>query len=222
MTARILLIEGKRADHLSFHDGLVKRGYTVHSVRNGAAALSCLVEFDPDIIVVDSNSLRTPGRRICQSIRGILDDIPIILILNSEEAAKNNHNTTDQYLTILELPFTLQKLVNRIKPLLPGESKNYLHTGPIHLDTVKLRVRCMNKTGLLTPHLAKLLKYLMERPGEVVERNTLFSHVWETDYTADTRTMDVHVSWLRKIIEEDPRKPKILVTVRSVGYRLDI
>ena len=62
----------------------------------------------------------------------------------------------------------------------------------------------------------------MERPGEVIERDQLFREVWETDFTDDTRTLDVHISWLRKAIEKDPRRPKYLKTIRGIGYRLDI
>jgi DNA-binding response OmpR family regulator len=62
----------------------------------------------------------------------------------------------------------------------------------------------------------------MESPGEVVEREELFKKVWETDYTGDTRTLDVHISWLRKAIEPDPTQPKFLRTIRGVGYRLDV
>jgi DNA-binding response OmpR family regulator len=68
----------------------------------------------------------------------------------------------------------------------------------------------------------RLLKTLIDHPGEVIERKTLFSHVWETDYTDDTRTLDVHISWLRRAIEEDPKKPVHLKTIRGVGYQLEI
>ena len=61
----------------------------------------------------------------------------------------------------------------------------------------------------------------MEHPDEVMERDDLFRNVWETEYTEDTRTLDVHISWLRKAIEEDPRNPVLLVTIRGVGYRLN-
>jgi DNA-binding response OmpR family regulator len=63
---------------------------------------------------------------------------------------------------------------------------------------------------------------LMNHHGEVVERERLFRQVWNTDYTGDTRTLDVHISWLRQAIEKDPRNPKFLKTIRGVGYRLDV
>lgn len=153
-----------------------------------------------------------------------MDEIPIILITIPDgdgKSTKENNNSNGKDIT-LTLPFTIQKLINRIKPLLPGEGKDVLHMGPIWLDLEHKRVRCMNNSGKLTPHLVKLLKLLMDHPGEVIERDALFKHVWETEYTVDTRTLDVHISWLRKIIEVDPRHPRFIITSRGVGYRLDV
>jgi DNA-binding response OmpR family regulator len=62
----------------------------------------------------------------------------------------------------------------------------------------------------------------MKKPGEVVPRDTLFQRVWETNYFGDTRTLDVHISWLRHALEEDPHHPELILTVRSVGYKLDL
>ncbi|MFN2151678.1 MAG: winged helix-turn-helix domain-containing protein, partial [Anaerolineales bacterium] len=84
------------------------------------------------------------------------------------------------------------------------------------------QVRCKESEARLTPRLASLLEMLMRRPNEVITRDELFRKVWETDFTDDTRTLDVHISWLRRAIEEDPRKPKYLKTLRGVGYRLDV
>ncbi len=123
---------------------------------------------------------------------------------------------------ILSLPFTAQKLVNRIRHLLPGDAGDDIHAGPLHLDVEKRVVRCMDKQTRLTPRLMRLLKMLIDHRGEVIERKVLFSHVWETDYTDDTRTLDVHVSWLRRAIEDNPEEPIYLKTIRGVGYRLDV
>jgi DNA-binding response OmpR family regulator len=83
-------------------------------------------------------------------------------------------------------------------------------------------VRSLGKSTRLTPRLVTLLKTLLEKHGEVVERETLFKKVWETNYTGDTRTLDVHISWLRGALELDPENPKFLKTIRGVGYRLDV
>ena len=224
MNEKILLVEGNRADHPSFRDGLIKRGYQVDTAPNGNTALRRLETIDPDLVIIDAASLRTSGKRICRDLRLALGDIPIILIIasNGEEPKKKKPVNRLEKELVLVLPFTLQKLINRVKPLLPVEGRQVINEGPIRLDIEHQKVRCMNQSGKLTPHLMRLLKILMEHPGEVVEREKLFREVWETEYTADTRTLDVHVSWLRRIIETDPRHPRFIKTVRGVGYRLDV
>jgi DNA-binding response OmpR family regulator len=218
MTTKILLIEGKQADHESFGPALTKKGYQIQSVPNGSAALACLVEIDPDMVIVDAASLRTSGKRICQSLRQGLDGLAIVLI-KGETQVKAEKIDADAVLT---LPFTVQKLVNRIKPLLPADEKDLLHVGPIRLNLKQKQVRCLGRHARLTPRQVILLKVLMERPGEVIERDALFCLVWDTEYTGDTRTLDVHISWLRHALENDPRHPRFLKTVRGVGYRLDV
>jgi DNA-binding response OmpR family regulator len=218
MAARILLVEARRSDHPSFSAGLTKKGYEIECVPNGNAALTRLESIDPDMVIVDAASLRTSGVRICQSLRQKLDGMPIVLVTNKTPDPEVKVEAD----IILTLPFTVLKLSNRIRPLLPVEEKDLLHVGPIRLYVDQKKVRCLGKQSRLTPRLVMLLKALMEHPGEVVERGKLFSLVWETEYTGDTRTLDVHVSWLRQEIESDPRHPRFLKTVRGVGYRLDI
>jgi len=215
--ATILIIEGRHADIPSFATELQKKGFTVETAKSGNDAISRLDEISPDLVVVNAASLRSSGVRICQSLRDKNDKLPIILVLDKETSVAKESAEV-----ILHLPFTVQKLANRIKPLLPGDGKNVLQAGPIRLDPDKRRVRCLGKNAKLTPRLVSLLKILMEHHGEVVEREHLFKEVWETDYTGDTRTLDVHISWLRRAIELDPLKPKFLKTIRGVGYRLDV
>jgi DNA-binding response OmpR family regulator len=105
---------------------------------------------------------------------------------------------------------------------MPGDGNNIVSAGPIRLDLEHKRVRCLGKNTKLTPRLITLLNILMEKHGEVVEREALFKKAWETNYTGDTRTLDVHISWLRRAIELDPNNPKFLKTIRGVGYRLDV
>jgi len=218
MRSRILLIEAKRADHASFSAGLVKKGYQVQVSPNGSAALQILVTLDPDLAVVDAASLRTNGKRICQSLKEQINSLPVVLILAQEQAEPLKVDAN----VVLHLPFTVQKLVNRIHSLLPVEEKDLVHVGPIRLNTEQRKVRCLGKQSKLTPHMVALLRLLMEHPGEVLERARIFQEVWETKYTVDTRTLDVHISWLRHAIESDPRHPRFLKTVRGMGYRLDI
>ena len=216
--ATILLIEGKHADHPAFTPALRKKGFVVELVSSGSEALARLTDgFAPELVVVNAATLRTSGKRICQSLREKVAGLPILLILDEDRVVEKVDADA-----ILSLPFTAQKLVNRIRHLLPGDGKDSIHAGPIRLDTEKRMVRCSGKQARLTPRLVNLLKALIEHRGEVIERKTLFSQVWETNYTDDTRTLDVHVSWLRQAIEADPDSPQLLKTVRGVGYRLDV
>lgn len=215
--AKILWIEGKRAEGPHFIPGLRKKGYLVETVPSGKVALAQLPDADADLVVVNAASLRTSGKRICQTLHDKVNGMPILLISSAHQAAMKDVCAD----VVLVLPFTLRKLINRIIPLLPGDGENLLHVGPIHLDLERKLVKCLGKETHLTPRLTRLLKVLMLNPGAVQERKQLFREVWKTEYTGDTRTLDVHISWLRQAIEEDPRNPRFLKTIRGLGYRLD-
>ena len=217
MQAKILCLEGKHSSSPNFASALRKKGYLVEAVTTGKAALKSLDSITPEVVVVNAASMRTSGLRICQSLRDKADSVPIILISQldgvPEEAPVNE---------ILVLPFTIRKLDNRIKPFLPLESDKILTAGSLQLDLEHHQFRCKERETRLTPRLSSLLEMLMRKPNEVITREELFRHVWETDFIDDTRTLDVHISWLRRAIEENPRKPKYLKTLRGVGYRLDV
>ena len=213
----LLVIEGRHAEIPSFATDLQKKGFDVVSAQNGSEAVSKIKQTNPSLVVVNAPSLRSTGLRICLSIRKKDSKIPIILIVENEKSV--DKELAD---SILALPFTVQKLVNRIKALMPGDGDTMINIGPIRLDLENRRVRSLGKNTRLTPRLITLLQILMDKHGEVVEREALFKKVWETNYTGDTRTLDVHISWLRRAIELDPDNPKFLKTIRGVGYRLDV
>lgn len=216
--ATILMVEGKKADRPSFAPQLQKKGFRVVVVPSGAEAVARLLDAQADLAVVNAASLGSTGVRICHALRGKQEDpLPIVLILDSE---KNVDPAVAD--VIIHLPFTVQKLVNRIKPFLPGEGENVIEAGPIRLDLEHRRVKCLSRYARLTPRLANLLHILIQHRGQVIEREVLFKQVWDTNYTGDTRTLDVHISWLRRAIEIDPDHPRFLHTVRGVGYRLDV
>lgn len=219
MKAKILWIEGKRDEGLPFISILRRKGYTVETVATGQAALMFIAEQSADVVVINAASLKSSGKRICQDIRERANGMPIVLITHPEHPLAKKDVCAQ---VILSQPFTARKLINRIAPLLPSEEKDLFNVGPIQLDQGNRRVRAGNKEARLTPRLMRLLKMLMDRPGEVIEREQLFREIWKTEYTEDTRTLDVHISWLRQAIEENPRTPRFLITVRGVGYRLDV
>lgn len=218
MRATVLWIEGKRADSPSFVPGLKKKDFEVNIVATGNAAITRMRESVPDLVVVNAASLRSSGTRICRAIRAQQNGLPIILIASQGQDVSPDVPAN----VVLTLPFTVRKLVNRIAPFVPGEGAEVMHAGNIHLDLARRKVRCQDKEIKLTPRLTRLLQILMENQGEVVAREVLFREGWNTGYTGDTRTLDVHISWLRQALEEDVRNPRYLKTIRRVGYRLDV
>jgi len=218
MKTNILLVEKKNSGPASFLTGLTRKGFIVDKVANGNEALARL-DFDlPQVVLINASSMRTSGRRICQAIRQKAKGLPLVLVVDE------NNGSLDKEMAdvILTLPFTLQKLLNRIRPFLLIDGKEIVQMGTLKMDIEQRWVRCGDKQVSLTPRLVSLLKSLMDHPGEVIDRAELFRKVWETEYIGDTRTLDVHISWLRKAIEDDPRHPQLIKTVRGVGYRLDI
>lgn len=151
---RILLIEGKRTDHPSFAAGLSKKGYLVESVASGSAALIQLDNVVPALIVVDASSMRTSGKRICQALRQKQPDLPLILVIDQNSDPNDNYGAD----AVLVLPFTMQKLINRIRRLLPITNNGGLEAGPIMLDVTEKRALCGDKQIQLTPRLTTLLR----------------------------------------------------------------
>ena len=215
---RILWTGKRRADIPTFVPDLEAKGYRVTFVSTGKDALLRLNKRKPDVMVVDAAFMRTTGSRICKSVHTKHPTVPIILINCSDNLPTNEIMAKVQ----LVHPFTIRKLENRIVPFSPGDSKNIIKEGPIHLDLDRMVIRCYKKEEHVTPRMAELLKMFIRQKGVVIKREVLFSKIWRTDYTEDTRSLDVHINWLRKIIEKDPNKPKLLLTVRGKGYRLDL
>ena len=219
INALVLLVEGKRAEHPSFLPGLIQKGYRVDSVPNGSAALQLMENRKPKAVIIDAASMRTSGTRICNDVRKKSKKLPIFLILPEKNTIDSDESANE----ILVMPFTIQKLLNRLKPYLNGDPKpKILEAGPIKLDLEQRWVYCQGRKHRLTPQLFVLMQMLMRRPGVVIEREELFSKLWETEYLGDTRSLDVHISWLRRAIEKDPRNPVFLKTERGVGYRLQV
>ena len=213
-----LMVEGRRGDHSSFAEELNKKGYQVTKAPSGSAGLDILDSVNPDVVIIDAASLRTSGVRICQSFRRTDNDLPIILIVDEDRSLPE---IVDANL-ILRLPFTVQKLYNRTEAYRDTAEKYVIKAGPIELNTKTQLVTCNDQQAKITPRLVEILKILMRHKGKIVKRDPLFSKVWDTEYTGDTRTLDVHISWLRQAIEDDPHHPKLIRTVRGEGYILDV
>lgn len=216
--ARVLLIESQRASVHSFAPAIRAKGFQVHVETKLDKALAAAAKEPPDLVVLDAASMRTSGTRMCRKAREHLDGLPIILVSPEGSVPDPNNGAS----IILVHPFTPRKLLNRMIRLLPGDERFVIEAGPIKLDLAKRCVTNVNgDESRLTPKETKLLEVFMLNQGKLLTRKTLIRRVWHTDYTGDTRTLDVHMSWLRGAIEPDPRNPEFLKTIRGMGYRFD-
>lgn len=215
-TAVILLIEGA-SNNQSFAPALEKAGYQIETFHTGVNALNWAVQNAPDLVVFDAASMRSSGSRSCRRLRRALGEVPIIHC-RAEDEKEDETAEADVYLA---QPFTARKLLNRIRALLPADDmkEEVVRCGCITIYREKRSVE-VNGQGeqQLTPKQAQLLEEFVRHPNQIVSRRQLMQNVWSTDYIGDTRTLDVHIRWVREIIEENPAKPQLLRTVRGKGY----
>ncbi len=218
--AVILLVEGKRAGQNTAVQALEKAGYTVKLCHSGTAALTALKESSPHLIIFNAASMRTNGERTCRRLKKNSQELPIIHVRAAETPAEPEADA-DVYLL---QPFTPRKLLNRVKDLLPIDHsvEETVRFGHISLCLSKKSVDAGKGEARLTPKLARLLEQFLRHPHQLLTRRELMRHVWNTDYIGDTRTLDVHIRWVREHIEVDPAKPKFLRTVRGKGYILSL
>ncbi|MEJ2757359.1 MAG: response regulator transcription factor [Anaerolineales bacterium] len=202
----ILWIEGRWSGNPNFVSLLRKKGFIIETTSTGKKALEMLDTDDFSLLVVNAASMRTSGVRISKNIFETHPEVPVILICDPDRVPDG----VEEYVgCLLVLDFTTRKLVNRIMRLLPGDDKNKIQLGPISIDVDRNLVNAHGQQTTLTPRLMALLIAFIEKSGEVITREKLFHDVWKTDYTGDTRTLDVHISWLRQAIELDPRNPSL-------------
>jgi DNA-binding response OmpR family regulator len=217
----ILLVERSGNKEETFAASLERKGFRVEVVPTGRIALEQSTTIPPALIVLNAPSLGTSGLRMVKSLRDRHPDLPIIHIL-SDGTAPGDYPPGLADVT-LSNPFTSRKLINRIKRLLPDErkDKDALEVGPIRFISGVRIVQANGREKRLTPKAASLLEVFLKHPEETLDRAFLMRQVWDTDYIGDTRTLDVHVRWVREAIEPEPGKPCHILTVRGVGYRFE-
>lgn len=217
----VLLVEGQTAGRDSLATMLRKASYEMAIVRTGAEAQNWLTTNNPDLIIFDASTMRSNGVRNCRRLRRHAENIPIIHCRSTGEA-EDRAAGADVYLV---RPFSPRKLLNRVRALLPADEhkEEIVHYGNITLYRSKRSVGVDGKGEYsLTPKLTQLLEMLIRHPNELLTRPQLMQTVWETDFVGDTRTLDVHIRWVRECIEVDPSRPKLLQTVRGKGYLLSV
>ncbi|MDW8068077.1 MAG: response regulator transcription factor [Anaerolineae bacterium] len=217
MEAHILLVEGEKAATRSCAPILEEYGFQVTRVHTRRATVQALASQPPGLLIMDTRCLRFNGLQLCETLIAGANSVPILLIV--PEGLKRPHYPG---VIVLQGTPTARKLLNRIKRLISPPGNHLLRAGEISLDLQRRVVFRKGEEHRLTPRQARLLEVFMRNAGRVLTRAFLMKEVWETDYLDDTRTLEVHVHWLRRAIEDDPRHPRYLTTVRKVGYRFSV
>jgi DNA-binding response OmpR family regulator len=216
--AKILLVESTRTSVPSYSSVLLKRGFALYVEDSPRRLVERVRATSPDAVVVDAISLRVSGIRLCQSLHAQIPHCRIVLITRAKVKSPNETGAS----AVLKPPFPTLRLLNVIRRLLPNEEDNWLHAGPIRLNVALRKVVCGGREAKITPKEVRLLEIFLRHPNILLTRKFLTKTVWDTDYIGDTRTLDVHISWLREVLEPDPSSPRYLRTLRGQGYRLDI
>jgi DNA-binding response OmpR family regulator len=214
--ARVLFIGRPQTNQTPIAQALEKR-YQVIAVASGKLGIENAEAIAPHVVVLDAVSMRTLGDRICRNLRQSLGHTPIVHI---HPGPKDSAQSLAD--AVLYHPVTPRKLTNAIDRLLTPHDENCVAYGHITLNLDRRVLIVKGQEIQLTPKQSLLVETFLSHPGKTLDRKTLMAKVWQTDYLGDTRTLDVHIRWIREAIETNPSKPTYLQTIRGVGYRLVI
>lgn len=225
---KILVVDDEEhiAELISYN--LTSNGYKVITANNGNDAVKLAVEEKPNLILLDLMIPGKDGYDVCKDIRSNSDvrNTPIIMLTaKSEELDKilGLELGADDYIT---KPFSVRELLARVKAVLRRFSisepeSNILIFGNLAADFDKREILVNDKKLDLTLKEFELLEILIRNKGKILTRDTLLDKIWGYEYIGETRTVDVHIRYLRKKIELDDKNPKLIETIRGVGYRFN-
>jgi DNA-binding response OmpR family regulator len=233
MSDRILFVDDETTlvETISFQ--LKNQGYEVITAADGDAALAQARSHKPDLIILDIMLPKLDGFEVCRILRKEMNTPILMLTARDDEIDRvvGLEVGADDYLT---KPFSMRELFARVKALLrrvrlikeeiaatQNINSEKLSFGDITIDLDKREVYLDNRLIALKPKEYELLRYLAEHAGRVISRDALLEKVWGWEYTGDSRTVDVHIRWLREKLEKDPSHPHHFMTIRSVGYRFE-
>jgi DNA-binding response OmpR family regulator len=228
--AQILVVEDEGSLLQTLRYNLSRAGHEVRLSTNGAQALEMIRGNPPELVVLDLMLPGLDGLDLCRAVRAetlnpAVAHVPILMLTARDEEIDRVVGLevgADDYLT---KPFSMHELMARVKAQLrradmgaAREAPQHLTSGDLHVD-VGLRRVCRDDVPLqLKRREFDLLEYFMRHQGQLQTRETLLRNVWGYEYVGDTRTVDVHVRWLRGKIEVDPSAPRRIQTVRGIGY----
>lgn len=218
---KLLLVEDDQTllDTLSFN--LAREGYQVFRAEDGISALDLARQHKPDLIVLDVMLPGLDGLTVCRTLRRETEAPIVLLTARSSEVDRivGLDSGADDYIV---KPFSLGELLARLRAVLRRGRHHFetkLQSGDLSLDLVGHRAARDGKNLNLPPKEFDLLAELIRHKGAVLTRDLLLQRVWGFDFAGDSRTVDVHIRWLREKIEDDPASPTRIETVRGLGYR---
>jgi len=217
MSKKLLVYSKDRSIGELLGDGLEKRDFVLSATNSKKKMLTLASSARADFLLVDGSHSLEAGLEFCRQLRQRNDNARILLVTPSRK--KINSKFIDASFCA---PITLRKLLYRLRKLLEPDPRRLITIGPITLDVENRYVRSQNQGSRLTPKETLLLELLMQQVGSLVSRKEIMNRVWKTDYMGDTRTIDVHIRWLRKKIEPSPNHPRYILTERGKGYRFEI
>jgi DNA-binding response OmpR family regulator len=226
MARSILVVDDERTLRETLAEGLEEEGFAVFQAADGREAVEAFRRHHPDLILLDLMLPELSGTEVCRIIRAE-SGVPILMLTaKSAEIDKvvGLELGADDYVT---KPFSFRELLARVRALLRRVEAQAQVTEPETIDLGAVKVDLAGRRLLrdgetlpVKPKAFDLLVFLLRNAGHVFTRDQLLEHVWGYDYAGETRTVDVHVHWLRAQIESDPADPVYLETVRGVGYVL--
>jgi DNA-binding response OmpR family regulator len=229
--AQVLVVEDEQSLLHTLRYNLTRAGHDVRLCTNGSQVLDLVRANPPDVLLLDLMLPGLDGLEICRQLRrdtsnAAVSRVPILILTARDEEIDKVVGLevgADDYLT---KPFSMHELLARVKALIrradmvgmPRETPPRLESGNLVLDVGAHRVTLDGQALRLKPREFDLLAYFLRHVGQVLTRDRLLQHVWGYEFAGDTRTVDVHVRWLRGKIEQDPTTPVRIQTVRGVGY----
>jgi two-component system, OmpR family, response regulator RegX3 len=224
----ILLVEDEESFVDALTIGLDREGFDVAIARDGQQAMALFGSETFDLVLLDLMLPKMSGLDVCRQMRAS-SEVPIIIVSAKGEEVDMVlmlEIGADDYVT---KPYRLRELVARIRAVLRRrethetvtESDDEIELGPIRLDIDARRCYVNGQEVKLRKKEFALLRLLLENPGRVLTREVLIDRIWGSDYVGDTKTLDVHIKRLRTLIEDNPKDPVHITTVRGVGYRYE-
>jgi len=225
MNAKILIVEDETGLVTTMRDRLKKQGYAVSVAKDGNAGLGLATSEPFDLVLLDLMLPGQSGLEVCQKMRELGFGTPILMLTarrQTRDKVLGLKTGADDYLT---KPFQMVELLARVEVLLrrpresgPTASARY-QFGPIHIDVRRMEVSREGRPLELSAKEFQLLRYFAEHRGATLSRTELMREVWGYGPSTSTRTVDVHVAWLRQKLEEDPKNPQFILTVVGSGYK---